>query len=157
MTINPIADGNKTTPLEITPLFGGAKIVLEQTPKAITPFGGLASLIAFLHEIGLGQQIQKAMPFEEPTSNNAIPLPHTLAAFLMTVVVGGRRFAHSQWLRADHARRRASALRAGGQRIFRQRLAPIPGAGAPAALHHRGANDFGDQTPLHGNQRVEGH
>jgi len=98
MTINPIADGNKTTPLEITPLFGGAKIVLEQTPKAITPFGGLASLIAFLHEIGLGQQIQKAMPFEEPTSNNAIPLPHTLAAFLiMRYVAGFEPAGPHQW------------------------------------------------------------
>ena len=102
MTNNPIPDGNKTTSIEITPLFGGAKIVLDQTPKAITPFGGLVSLIAFFNQIGLGAQLQKAMPFEEPTSHNAIPLAHTLAAFLMTVVVGGRRFAHSQWLRADH-------------------------------------------------------
>lgn len=102
MQNTPLTHGNKTAPLEITPLFGGAKIVLEQTPKAITPFGGLASLIAFLNQIGCGQQLQKAMPFEEPTSNNAIPLAHTLVAFMMTVVVGGRRFAHSQWLRADH-------------------------------------------------------
>jgi hypothetical protein len=59
MTNNPISDSNKTTLTEITPLFGGAKIVLDETPKAITPFGGLASLIAFLHQIGLHQQLQK--------------------------------------------------------------------------------------------------
>jgi len=35
------------------------------------------------------------------TSNNAIPLAHSLTAFLMSVVVGAQRFAHCEWLRAD--------------------------------------------------------
>jgi hypothetical protein len=65
MTNNPIPDGNKTTSIEITPLFGGAKIVLEQTPKAITPFGGLVSLIAFFNQIGLGAQLHTNLHSEE--------------------------------------------------------------------------------------------
>lgn len=92
---------HKTTPTEITSLFGDAKLVLDETPKAISPFGGLASFIAFLGQIGFARQVQQHLPFAEPTSNNAIPLAHCLTAFLMSVVVGAQRFAHTEWLRAD--------------------------------------------------------
>ena len=40
------------TPTEFTSLFGQTKLVLEETPKAITPFGGLASLVTFRGQIG---------------------------------------------------------------------------------------------------------
>jgi len=92
---------HKTTRTEISSLFGNAKLVLEQTPKAISPFGGLASFISFLCQIGFADQVQRAMPFKEPASNNAIPLAHCLTAFVMSVVAGAARFAHSEWLRAD--------------------------------------------------------
>ena len=92
---------HKTTRTEITSLFGEAKLVLEETPKAISPFGGLASFISFLGQIGFAREVQQRLPFAEPTSNNAIPLAHALTAFLMAVVVGAQRFAHTEWLRAD--------------------------------------------------------
>ena len=92
---------HKTTRTEITSLFGEAKLVLDETPKAISPFGGLASFISFLGQIGFAQEVQRRLPFAEPTSNNAIPLAHALTAFLMSVVVGAQRFAHCEWLRAD--------------------------------------------------------
>ena len=92
---------HKTTRLEITSLFGEAKLVLDETPKAISPFGGLASFISFLGQIGFAREVQQHLPFAEPASNNAIPLAHSLTAFLMSVVVGARRFAHCEWLRAD--------------------------------------------------------
>jgi hypothetical protein len=92
---------HKTTRTEITSLFGEAKLLLDETPKAISPFGGLASFISFLGQIGFARQVQQHLPFAEPTSNNAIPLAHALVAFLMSVVVGARRFAHTEWLRAD--------------------------------------------------------
>ena len=93
---------HKTTRTEITSLFGETKLVLEETPKAISPFGGLASFISFLGEIGFAREVQRQLPFAEPTSHNAIPLAHALTAFLMAVVVGAQRFAHCEWLRADH-------------------------------------------------------
>ena len=102
MLKQPGPTSHKTTPPEITSLFGAAKVVLEETPKAITPFGGLASFIAFLGQIGLAQEVPRHLPFAPPASNNAIPLAHTLTAFLVSVVVGARRFAHCDWLRADH-------------------------------------------------------
>jgi len=46
--------------------------------------------------------VEQHLPFAEPTSNNAIPLAHSLTAFLLSVVVGAQRFAHCEWLRADH-------------------------------------------------------
>ena len=92
---------HKTTRTEITSLFGDAKLVLDETPKAISPFGGLASFISFLGQIGFAREVQQRLPFAEPTSNNAIPLAHALTAFVMAVVVGAERFAHSEWLRAD--------------------------------------------------------
>jgi hypothetical protein len=42
------------------------------------------------------------MPFTY-TSNNAIPPAQTLVAFLVSVVAGARRLAHTDWLRADKA------------------------------------------------------
>ena len=93
---------HKTTRTEITPLFGEAKLVMDETPKAISPFGGLASFISFPSQIGFARQVQQQLPFAEPTSNNAIPLAHSLTAFLMSVVVGAQRFAYCEWLRADH-------------------------------------------------------
>lgn len=102
MLLKPDPAPHKTTRTEITSLFGDAKLVLEETPKAISPFGGLASFISFLGQIGFAPEVQRQMPFLEPTSNNAIPLAHCLTAFLMSVVVGAQRFAHCDWLRADH-------------------------------------------------------
>src|SRR5512137_952779 len=101
MLKQPAPTLHKTTRTELTPLLGGAKLVLDETPKAISPFGGLASFIAFLGRIGFADQVQRRLPFTEPTSNNAIPLAHCLSAFLMAVVGGARRFAHTEWLRAD--------------------------------------------------------
>lgn len=103
MQKEPTVIPHQTTPTELSALFGGAKLVLEETPKAITPFGGLASFIAFLGQVGYVEQLQAALPFGASKSNNAIPLAHTFTAFLTSVVTGARRFAHSQWLRADHA------------------------------------------------------
>ncbi|MBW8865661.1 MAG: transposase, partial [Verrucomicrobia bacterium] len=101
MLKQPTPTLHKTTRTEITPLFGEAKLVLDETPKAISPFGGLASFISFLGQIGFAREVQQHLPFAEPASNNAIPLAHSLTAFLMSVVVGARRFAHCEWLRAD--------------------------------------------------------
>jgi hypothetical protein len=84
------------------PLFGHAKLKLTQTPRAVTPFGGLTSFIAFLHHRGLAAQLQQHLPWVL-TSPNAIPLPHTFTAFLIGVLCGARRFAHTEMARADRA------------------------------------------------------
>ncbi len=105
MQNKPASDSHKTTPIEISALFGRAKLKVDETPKVITPFGGLASFITFLDQIDYAQMVQRYLPFAAPTSPNAIPLAHTLTSFIVSVVVGASRFAHCQWLRADHVLR----------------------------------------------------
>ena len=67
----------KTTQVQISPLFGEAKLVLDETPTAISPFRGLASFISFLWQIRFPRKVQQRMPFAEPASNKAIPLAQT--------------------------------------------------------------------------------
>lgn len=81
MQNNPITDAHKTTRTEFTALFGSAKLVLDETAKAITPFGGLASFVTFLGQIGYARELQQWLPFATPNSNNAIPLAHTLTGW----------------------------------------------------------------------------
>lgn len=85
-----------------SPVFAGRQVQVRSTPKPVTPFGGLVSLISFFERIGLARKVSEAMPFGY-TSNNAIPPAQTLVAFLVSVVAGARRFAHTDWLRADKA------------------------------------------------------
>jgi hypothetical protein len=89
-------------PHSFRPLFGFRQVQLRSTEKSVTPFGGLASFIAFLERIELPAKLQEHMPFVH-RSPNSIPPAHTLTAFLCSVVVGASRFAHSDWLRSDKA------------------------------------------------------
>ena len=101
MTKTTTADAHKTDATPVTPLFGGAKVVVDETSKAVTPFGGLCSFIVYLQQIGFGARVAQAMPFPALTSPNGIPLAHTLTAFLFAVVTGASRFAHVDWLRGE--------------------------------------------------------
>jgi hypothetical protein len=58
--------------------------------------------IAFLQRIGYGRQVSEHLPvhLESP---NAIDPAQTYTAFLISVVAGARRFAHTSLLRADRA------------------------------------------------------
>ncbi|MGH9404047.1 MAG: IS1380 family transposase, partial [Terriglobia bacterium] len=75
---------------------------LRQTPRAVTPFGGLSVCIEFLKGIGFPERVVGDMPVCLK-SNNAIPAGETFRAFLVAVVAGARRFAHSSMLRAGRA------------------------------------------------------
>jgi len=84
------------------PIFPGRQVQLNSTAKPITPLGGLVSLIAFFERIGLAGRVSGQMPFVY-SSPNAIPPAQTLVAFIVSVVAGARRLAHTDWLRADKA------------------------------------------------------
>jgi hypothetical protein len=87
---------------QISAIFGGKKVELRQTAKPVTPFGGLVVFGEFLGKVGFAEQVQAAMPFELK-SPNAIPPVETFTAFVVSVVVGARRFAHAGLVRADRA------------------------------------------------------
>jgi hypothetical protein len=84
------------------PVFGTGQVQLRSTKKPVTPFGGLVSFVEFLNRLGLGAKLSEAMPFELK-SPNAIPPAQTLMGFLVAVIVGASRFAHTDWLRSDKA------------------------------------------------------
>ena len=98
----PIPTPNRTMHPPCKPLFGSGQVLLRDTPKAVTPFGGLVVFIEFLQKLGYAAQVQALLPFRL-TSPNAIEPAHTLTAFVFAVVAGARRFAHSELLRADQA------------------------------------------------------
>ena len=87
---------------EITTLWGKKKVILRQTPRAETPFGGLIVFIEFLTQIGFREQVRRDLPVHL-ASPNAIDPAQTYTAFLISVVAGARRFAHTSLLRADRA------------------------------------------------------
>jgi len=87
---------------EITTLWGKMKVVLRETARAVTPFGGLSVFIAFLQKIGYSRQVSEHLPVYLK-SPNAIDPAQTYTAFLISVVAGARRFAHTSLLRADRA------------------------------------------------------
>jgi hypothetical protein len=87
---------------QISAIFGGKKVELRQTPKPVTPFGGLVVFVEFLRQVGFAEQVRTAMPFELK-SPNAIPAVETFTAFVVSVVVGARRFAHAGLVKADQA------------------------------------------------------
>jgi hypothetical protein len=84
------------------PLFGSDELKLQATPKAVTPFAGMASFFAWLGVLEFPKQVAAVMPFEY-RSPNAIAPEQTLMAFISAVVVGASRFAHAGWLRHDKA------------------------------------------------------
>jgi hypothetical protein len=89
---------------KLTPLFGEKKVVLRETKRAVTPWGGVAVFVQFLKKIGFTDAVEQALPIQL-NSPNAIPPVQTFTAFLIAVASGARRFAHAALLRSDQALR----------------------------------------------------
>jgi hypothetical protein len=68
----------------------------------VTPFGGIAVFIFFLGKIGFVETIRQHMPVRWRSPNHIDP-SCTFTAFLVSVLVGARRFAHASVLRGDRA------------------------------------------------------
>jgi hypothetical protein len=96
------AEEDKTVPTEITALWGGRKVELRETQRAVTPFGGLVVFFEFLRQVGYCEAVKQHLPFRL-TSPNALDPAQTFTAFLLAVLAGARRFAHASLLRADTA------------------------------------------------------
>jgi hypothetical protein len=87
---------------ESNALWGKRIVVLRQTARAVTPFGGLSVFIEFLQKIGYRKQVSEHMPVHLK-SPNAINPGETFTAFLISVAAGERRIVHTSLLRADRA------------------------------------------------------
>lgn len=93
---------DKTVPRESAALLSGERVILRETKRAVTPFGGVAVFIAYLHKVGLVEQVRQHMPVFWKSPNQIDPTD-TFVAFLMVVLVGAKRFAHAGLLRGDRA------------------------------------------------------
>jgi hypothetical protein len=93
---------DKPVPREIHALLSNERVILRETQRAVTPFGGIAVFISFLERIGFVKAIRQHMPIVLRSANHIDPSV-TFTAFLVSVLVGARRFAHASLLRGDRA------------------------------------------------------
>jgi hypothetical protein len=97
-----IETADKSVPREIAALLSSERLILRETKRAVTPFGGVAVFVSFLQKIDLVGQLRRHMPVRWKSPNQIDPTA-TFVAFLMTVLVGAKRFAHAALLRGDQA------------------------------------------------------
>ena len=93
---------DKPVPREIDALLSDEQLILRETQRAVTPFGGVAVFISFLEKIGFVKALRQHMPIVLRSPNHIDPC-FTFTAFLIAVLVGARRFAHASLLRGDRA------------------------------------------------------
>jgi hypothetical protein len=93
---------DKPVPREIGALLSNERLILRQTQRAVTPFGGLAVFILFLEKVGFVEKVRQHMPIRWRSPNHIDPTA-TFTAFLMAVLTGAKRFAHAGLLRGDRA------------------------------------------------------
>lgn len=93
---------DKPVPREIGALLSNERLILRQTQRAVTPFGGLAVFISFLQKVGFVEKVRQHMPIRWRSPNHIDPTA-TFTAFLMAVLTGAKRFAHAGLLRGDRA------------------------------------------------------
>jgi hypothetical protein len=79
-------------------------VVVRETKRAVTPWGGIVLLVQFLKEIRCVEALEKAMPIQM-NSPNAIAPAHTFTAFLIAAGVGAlcpcRVIAHRSGTKPD--------------------------------------------------------
>lgn len=93
---------DKCVPREMAALLSSERLILRETKRAVTPFGGVAVFVSFLQKIDLVGELRRHMPVQWKSPNQIDPTS-TFVAFLMTVLVGAKRFAHAAVLRGDQA------------------------------------------------------
>jgi hypothetical protein len=93
---------DKAVPREMSALLSGERLKLRETERAVTPFGGVAVFVEYLNRIDLLGEFRRHMPVRY-LSRNQIEPSTTLICFLISVLLGARRFAHAAWLRGDKA------------------------------------------------------
>jgi len=49
---------------EISAILGKGKVILRETERSVTPYGGVMVLAEYLKKIGYAEQLQQAMPIE---------------------------------------------------------------------------------------------
>ena len=95
---------DNSVPRQVNALLSSERLILRETRRAVTPFGGVAVFVSYLEKIDLAGKLRQWMPVSWRSPNQIDPT-HTFTAFLFAVLTGAKRFAHTQWLRGDMALR----------------------------------------------------
>lgn len=95
-----LPDRDKAVPNDIQALLSDGRLILRETRRAVTPFGGVAVFIAYLRKIDLAGKVREHMPVHWRSPNHIDPTS-TFTSFLIAVLLGAKRFAHANWLRGD--------------------------------------------------------
>ena len=95
---------DNSVPREIDALLSGERLILRETKRAVTPFGGVAVFVSYPCKIDLIGKVRQWMPVCWRSPNQIDPT-HSFTAFLIAVLTGAKRFAHAEWLRGDSALR----------------------------------------------------
>src|SRR3954469_19145659 len=119
---------DKPVPREINALLSGERLILRQTQRAVTPFGGIAVFISFLDKIGFVEAVRQYMPIRWRSPNHIDPTV-TFTAFLISVLAGARRFAHATLLRGDRALHALLGVERFPSGVARARVSGSCGAG----------------------------
>ena len=77
---------DKPVPREINALLSDERLILRETQRAVTPFGGIAVFISFLGKIGFVEAVRQHMPVRWRSPNHIDP-SSTFTAFLVSVLV----------------------------------------------------------------------
>lgn len=76
------------------------KFDIRYTDRPITPYGGLTTVKDFYQNSGL-QEVISGLPLPQPGSNRGYDPVDVIEGFLISVILGARRLAHSGLLRHD--------------------------------------------------------
>ena len=60
---------DKSVPREIAALLSSERLILRETKRAVTPFGGVAVFVSFLQKIDLVGQLRRHMPIQWKSPN----------------------------------------------------------------------------------------
>src|SRR5574337_841813 len=83
-----------------SPSGGATELAIEYTNKPVSGWGGLVSVFRFFDRLGLREVLCSVLP-DGRRSPNQIPVLDIVLGLFVTVLTGGRRFAHAERLRGD--------------------------------------------------------
>ncbi len=79
---------------------GATELSIEYTGKPVSGWGGLVSVFRFFERLGVREVLREVLP-DGRRSPNQIPVVDIVLGLFVTVLTGGRRFAHAERVRND--------------------------------------------------------
>ena len=76
--------------IKSTTIFNPKQVIIKETVRPISPFGGIFLVLEFFRKINLAGKLSDAFPFEY-TSPNAINASQTFTYFLLTCIMRSKK------------------------------------------------------------------